>query len=118
MPVASARPSIRIEGAGPVDVEMSAGRLVAESCRRCRVAPSPRLQVLRYWRRRLHRVMRRPQGTTAQIANAAGIGAIGAAFFVIEAATSGLALFAAFALFALSIGASAAFLSRMRRAST
>jgi len=63
--------------------------------------------------------MRRPQGTTAPIANAAGIAAIGAAFFVIEAATSGrLALFAAFALFALSIGASAAFLSRMRRAST
>jgi len=55
----------------------------------------------------------------AQIANAAGIGAIGAAFFVIEAATCRrLALFAAFALFALSIGASAAFLSRMRRAST
>jgi MFS family permease len=56
-------------------------------------------------------------GTTAQIANAAGVAAIGAAFFAIEAAASArLALFAALALFALSILASAAFLSWMRRA--
>jgi hypothetical protein len=58
-------------------------------------------------------------GTTAQIANAAGIAAIGAAFFAIEAASSALpALFAAFAVFTLSIIASAAFLSWMRRALT
>lgn len=58
-------------------------------------------------------------GTTAQIANAAGVAAIGAAFFAIEAAYSArLALFAASALFPLSIMASAAFLSWMRRAST
>lgn len=58
-------------------------------------------------------------GTTAQIANAAGVAAIGAAFFAIEAAYSArLALFAASALFALSIIASAAFLSWMCRAST
>jgi hypothetical protein len=56
-------------------------------------------------------------GTTAQIANAAGVAAIGAAFFAIEAARSArLALFASSALFALSIAASAAFLSWMRRA--
>ncbi len=56
-------------------------------------------------------------GTTAQIANAAGVAVIGAAFFAIEAAASArLALFAAFVLFALSIIASAAFLSWMRRA--
>jgi MFS family permease len=56
-------------------------------------------------------------GTTAQIANAAGVAAIGAAFFAIEAACSPrLALFAASALFALSIAACAAFLSWMRRA--
>jgi uncharacterized membrane protein len=54
---------------------------------------------------------------TAQIANAAGVAAIGAAFFAIEAAYSArLALFAAAALFALSIAACAAFLSWMRRA--
>jgi predicted MFS family arabinose efflux permease len=42
-------------------------------------------------------------GTTAQIANAAGIAAIGAVFFSVEAAQSArLALFAATALFALS----------------
>jgi MFS family permease len=58
-------------------------------------------------------------GTTAQIANAAGVAAIGAVFFAIEAAYSArLALFAASVLFALSIVASAAFLSWMRRAST
>jgi MFS family permease len=56
-------------------------------------------------------------GTTAQIANAAGIAAIGAAFFAIEAAASArLALFAALALFALSIIACVVFLSWMRRA--
>jgi predicted MFS family arabinose efflux permease len=53
-------------------------------------------------------------GTTAQIANAAGVAAI---FFAIEGAGSArLALFAAAALFALSIAACAAFLSWMRRA--
>jgi uncharacterized membrane protein len=52
-------------------------------------------------------------GTTAQIANAAGVAAIGAAFFVIEATFS-----ARLALFALSIVACAAFLSWMRRAAT
>jgi MFS family permease len=56
-------------------------------------------------------------GTTAQIANAAGVAAIGAVFFAIEAAVSTeAALSAALALFALSIMASAAFLSWMRRA--
>jgi MFS family permease len=56
-------------------------------------------------------------GTTAQIANAAGVAAIGAVFFAIEAAHSAqLALFAACALFALSIGICAVFLSWMRRA--
>ena len=56
-------------------------------------------------------------GTVTQIANAAGVSAIGAAFFAIEAASSArLALFAAFGLFALSIIISAAFLSWMRRA--
>jgi EmrB/QacA subfamily drug resistance transporter len=56
-------------------------------------------------------------GTTAQIANAAGVAAIGGAFFAIEAARSArLALFAASALFALSIVACAAFLSWMRHA--
>ena len=57
-------------------------------------------------------------GTTAQIANAAGVAAIGAVFFAIEAAyCARLALFAASALFALSIVTSAVFLSWMRRAS-
>jgi MFS family permease len=56
-------------------------------------------------------------GTTAQIANAAGVAAIGAAFFAIEAAMSArAALFASLALFALSITTSAAFLTWMRRA--
>jgi MFS family permease len=56
-------------------------------------------------------------GTTAQIANAAGVAAIGAAFFAIEAAHSTrLALLAASALFTLSIIACAAFLTWMRRA--
>jgi hypothetical protein len=56
-------------------------------------------------------------GTTTQIGNAAGVAAIGAAFFAIEAAGSArLALFVASALFALSILISAAFLSWMRRA--
>jgi len=58
-------------------------------------------------------------GTTAQIANAAGVAAIGAVFFAIEAAWSPkLALFAASALFTLSIVVCAAFLSWMRRAVT
>jgi len=55
-------------------------------------------------------------GTTTQIANAAGVAAIGAVFFAIEAARSArLALLVSSALFALSILASAAFLSWMRR---
>jgi MFS family permease len=58
-------------------------------------------------------------GTTAQIANAAGVAAIGAAFFAIEANWSARpALFAALALFSLSILISVAFLSWMRRAAT
>jgi MFS family permease len=56
-------------------------------------------------------------GTTAQIGNAAGVAAIGAVFFVVETAISArVALFAACALFVLSISISAAFLSWMRRA--
>ena len=55
-------------------------------------------------------------GMTAQIANAAGVAAIGAVFFAIESSQSSrLALFAALALFALSIIACAAFLTWMRR---
>src|SRR5712664_1316071 len=58
-------------------------------------------------------------GTTAQIANGAGVAAIGTVFFAIEAAYSArLALFAACVLFALSIVTCAAFLSWMRRAAT
>lgn len=56
-------------------------------------------------------------GTTAQIANAAGVAAIGAVFFAVESAHSArLALLTASALFALSIVICAAFLTRMRRA--
>ena len=56
-------------------------------------------------------------GTTAQVANAAGVAAIGAVFFSTEAARSAQpALFAATALFALSIAACAAFLAWMRAA--
>ena len=55
-------------------------------------------------------------GTTAQIANAGGVAAIGAVFFAIESARSArLALLAAAAMFALSIIACAAFLTWMRR---
>ena len=54
----------------------------------------------------------------AQIANAAGVAAIGAVFFAIEAAyASRPALFISASLFALAIVTSAAFLSWMRRAS-
>jgi EmrB/QacA subfamily drug resistance transporter len=54
-------------------------------------------------------------GTTTQIGNAAGVAAIGAVFFAIEAAGSArLALHAACALFTLSIIICAAFLSWMR----
>ena len=57
-------------------------------------------------------------GTTAQIANAAGVAAIGAVFFAVESAHTALAaLFVSIALFALSIVTSAALLSWMRRAS-
>ena len=56
-------------------------------------------------------------GTTSQIGNAAGVAAIGAAFFSIEAAWSGRpALFVSSALFTLSLLACVAFLSWMRRA--
>jgi hypothetical protein len=55
-------------------------------------------------------------GTTAQIANAAGVAAIGALFFAVEAAGSAQhALFASLVVFTLSIAASVAFLLRMRR---
>jgi hypothetical protein len=56
-------------------------------------------------------------GTTAQIANAAGVAAIGAAFFAIEVARSArFALLASLTLFVSSIMACVAFLSWMRRA--
>ncbi len=56
-------------------------------------------------------------GTTAQIANATGVAAIGAVFFAVEATRSAqAAMFASSALFALSIVAAVAFLSWMRRA--
>jgi len=56
-------------------------------------------------------------GTTAQIANAAGVAAIGAVFFAIAGGGSArMALFAACALFTLSIIICAAFLSWMRHA--
>jgi MFS family permease len=55
-------------------------------------------------------------GTTAQIANAAGVAAIGAVYFAIESNQSARpALLAACALFALSMAACAAFLTWMRR---
>jgi predicted MFS family arabinose efflux permease len=55
-------------------------------------------------------------GTTAQVANAAGVAAIGAVFFAIEAhASSQIAMFAALAIFATSIIACVALLSWMRR---
>jgi EmrB/QacA subfamily drug resistance transporter len=57
-------------------------------------------------------------GTTAQIANAAGVAAIGAVFFAVESTHEPqAALFVSIALFALSIMTSAALLSWMRRAS-
>jgi hypothetical protein len=56
-------------------------------------------------------------GTTTQIANAAGVAAIGAVFFAIEVAQSArLALFVSLTLFVSSIVACVAFLSWMRRA--
>jgi hypothetical protein len=56
-------------------------------------------------------------GTTAQIANAAGVAAIGAVFFAIAVAQSALyALFASLTLFVSSIVACVAFLSWLRRA--
>lgn len=55
--------------------------------------------------------------TTGQIANAAGVAAIGAVHFAVQARSSAQdALFASYALFALSIVISVAFLSWMRRA--
>jgi EmrB/QacA subfamily drug resistance transporter len=56
-------------------------------------------------------------GTTAQIANAAGIAAIGAVFFAVESVSNTQhALFAALAMFALSMMVCVVFLTRMRRA--
>ena len=56
-------------------------------------------------------------GTTTQIANAAGVAAIGAVFFAIEAVWSARpALLTALALFALSLSTSAMLLTWMRRA--
>jgi MFS family permease len=56
-------------------------------------------------------------GTTAQIANAAGVAAIGAVYFATESVGSARhAMFVALAMFALSIVTSVAFLSWMRRA--
>jgi MFS family permease len=56
-------------------------------------------------------------GTAAQIANAAGVAAIGAVFFVVESVSNGQhALFAAIAVFALSIMTCIVFLTWMRRA--
>ncbi|SDO11472.1 MFS transporter [Afipia sp. GAS231] len=56
-------------------------------------------------------------GTTAHIANAAGVAAIGAVFFAVESSQSArLALLAASALFAASIMICAAFLTWMRHA--
>ena len=57
-------------------------------------------------------------GTSAQIANAAGVAAIGAVFFAAETALSARpALFISASLFALAIVTSVAFLSWLRRAS-
>ncbi|WP_027572454.1 MFS transporter [Bradyrhizobium sp. WSM1743] len=57
-------------------------------------------------------------GTTAQIGNAAGVAAIGAAFFAIESLQSARAGFlASLVLFVTLIMACTAFLTRMRRAS-
>jgi EmrB/QacA subfamily drug resistance transporter len=57
-------------------------------------------------------------GTSAQIANAAGVAAIGAVFFAVESAHSARpALFISASLFALAIVTSVAFLSWLRRAS-
>jgi hypothetical protein len=56
-------------------------------------------------------------GTTAQIANAAGVAAIGAVFFAVESLHAAQhALFAALVTFAFSIMTCVAFLSWMRRA--
>jgi EmrB/QacA subfamily drug resistance transporter len=56
-------------------------------------------------------------GTTAQIANAAGIAAVGAVFFSVESVSNTQhALFAALAMFALSIMLCVVFLTRLRRA--
>jgi hypothetical protein len=56
-------------------------------------------------------------GTTAQIANAAGVAAIGAVFFAIETTHSAQqAIFVVIALLILSVITSAALLSWMRRA--
>jgi sugar phosphate permease len=57
-------------------------------------------------------------GTTAQIGNAAGVAAIGAAFFAVEALQSARAgFFVSLAAFAALITICAAFLAWMRRVS-
>jgi EmrB/QacA subfamily drug resistance transporter len=57
-------------------------------------------------------------GTTTQIGNAAGVAAIGAVFFAVEAVSSARpALYAALALFSLSIVTCVVFLAWVRRAS-
>jgi hypothetical protein len=56
-------------------------------------------------------------GTTAQIANAAGVAAIGALYFAVQGMDSaGMALLAALAACALSVAGSALLLLWMRRA--
>ncbi|MGM4921200.1 MFS transporter [Tardiphaga sp. 813_E8_N1_3] len=56
-------------------------------------------------------------GTTTQIANAAGVAAIGAVYFAVQSAASAvIALLASFALCVLSVAACAGFLLWMRRA--
>jgi hypothetical protein len=58
-------------------------------------------------------------GTTAQIANAAGVAAIGAVYFAVQSAgPARMALLASFSVCALSVAGSAMFLLWMRRAAT
>ena len=58
-------------------------------------------------------------GTTAQIANGAGVAAIGAVYFtVLSASPARVALLASFAVCALSVASCVLFLKWMRRAAT
>jgi predicted MFS family arabinose efflux permease len=57
-----------------------------------------------------------PYGTVTQIGNAAGVAAIGAVFFALEAFSPSHALFAALLLLALAIMPCVAFLTGMGRA--